>query len=236
MMALADSEEADMAGRWMHRAFLGLILLCVLIVVAVIGRWLWLRSRTIFDLLTENRQLRTAIANLTAESQIGLARVVGQKLKDGRRLTRVRFIETARDDPSREILTREYVIEGDVVHFDALIVKFDNRYVADGRERALYLWRRIYGETTAPASADTIEEPGAEPKRYDELLRKLSLRDRELFWTEIWRLSNDPDRLRSAGVQAIYGNDVYKSLAPGFLYVFKIANTGQFYLETVPAP
>jgi hypothetical protein len=225
-----------MAGGRASRTFLWLILLFALIVAAVIGRAVWLTSRTIFDLLTENRQLKSAIANLTAESQIGLARVVGQEIQDGRRLTRVRFIETARDDPSRQILTREYLIEGAVVHFDALIVKFDNRYVADGKGRALYLWRRIYGETTAPASAFPIEEPGAEPRRYDELLRKLSLRDRKLFWTEIWKLANDPDRLKSAGVQAVYGNDVYTSLAPGFLYVFKIVNTGQFYVETVPAP
>ena len=219
-----------------RRTFFWLILLFVLTVVGIIGRGLWLTSRTIFDLLTENRQLKTAISNLTAESQIGLARVIGQERRDGRLVTRVRFTETARDDPSKQILTREYDIEGDIVHFDALIVKFDNRYVADGKGRALYLWRRIYGENTAPASAYPIEEPGAEPKRYDELLRKLSLRDRKLFWTEIWKLSNDPNRLKSAGVQAVYGNDVYASLAPGFLYVFKIVNTGQFYVEAVPAP
>ena len=87
-----------------------------------------------------------------------------------------------------------------------------------------------------PESASPIEAAGAEPKRYDELLSKLSLRDRKLFWTEIWKLSNDPDRLKSAGVQAVYGNDVYASLAPGMLYIFKIGNTGQFYVETVPVP
>jgi hypothetical protein len=127
-------------------------------------------------------------------------------------------------------------VEGDVVHFDALIVKFDNRYVADGKGRALYLWRRIYGEKMTPESGSPIEEAGAEPKRYAELLAKLSLRDRRLFWTEIWKLSNDPARLKSAGVQALYGNDVYASLAPGLLYVFKIGNAGQFYVEAVPAP
>ncbi len=203
-----------MAGRLARRAFLWLILLCVLIVLGIIGRGVWLASRTIFDLLTENRQLKTAIANLTAESQIGLARVIGQERKDGRLLTRVRFIETARDDPSSQILAREYEVEGDVVHFDALIVKFDNRYVADGKGRALYLWRRIYGETMTPESGFPIEAEGAEPKRYDELFAKLSFRDRKLFWTEIWKLSNDPDRLKSAGVQAVYGNDLYARLVP----------------------
>ena len=225
-----------MVARLARRTFLWLVLLCVLIVLAIIGRGFWLASRTIFNLLTENRQLKTAISNLTAESQIGMARVVGQERKDGRLWTHVRFIETARDDPSRQILAREYDIEGDIVHFDALIVKFDNRYVADGKGRALYLWRRIYGEKTAPESAYPIEAPGAEPKRYEELLEKLSLRDRRLFWTEIWKLSNDRDRLKSAGVQAVYGNDVYASLAPDKLYVFKIGNAGQFYVETLASP
>lgn len=225
-----------MAGRLARRAFLGLILLCVLIVLGIIGRGVWLASRTIFDLLTENRQLKTAIANLTAESQIGLARVIGQERKDGRLLTRVRFIETARDDPSSQILAREYEVEGDVVHFDALIVKFDNRYVADGNGRALYLWRRIFGETMTPESGFPIEAEGAEPMRYDELFAKLSLRDCKLFWTEIWKLSNDPDRLKSAGIQAVYGNDLYARLVPDKLYIFKIGNAGQFYIETVPVP
>ena len=225
-----------MVRRLAHRTFLWLMLLCVLVALGIVGRGFWLASRTIFDLLTENRQLKSAISNLTAESQIGLARVVSQEHKDGQLWTRVRFIETARDNPSKEILTREYDIEGDIVHFDALIVKFDNRYVADGKGRALYLWRRSYGEKTAPASAVSIEEPGAEPKRYDELLTTLSLRDRKLFWSEIWKLSNDPNRLKAAGVQAVYGNDVYTSLAPGLLYVFKIGNAGQFYVEAVPAP
>jgi len=225
-----------MVSRLARRTFLWLMLLCVLIVLGIIGRGVWLASRTIFDLLTENRQLKTAISNLTAESQIGLARVVGQERKDGRLWTHVRFIETARDDPSKEILTRECDVEGDIVHFDALIVKFDNRYVADGKGRALYLWRRIYGEKTTPESAYPIEEPGAEPKRYEELLAKLPLRDRTLFWSEIWKLSNDPDRLKSAGVQAVYGNDVYASLAPDKLYVFKIGNAGQFYVEALPVP
>ena len=44
------------------------------------------------------------------------------------------------------------------------------------------------------------------------------------------------DRLKSAGVQAVYGNAVYASLTPGRLYAFKIGNTGEFCVEPVPAP
>ena len=217
------------------RGVLLLLAIAVLAVAAVLGKAFWLSSRTIFDLLTENKKLKQAISSLTAESQIGYAKVLSQKSENGEMVTRLLFVETARDDPARRILEREYRIEGDVVYFDALIVKFSDQYVMDGKARSLYLWRRVYGESRPPERGFPIEEEGAEPERYKDLFRQLRLRDREMFWSEVWKLSNDPDRLRSAGIQAIYGLAVYKKLRPGLIYVFKISNTGQLYPETVPA-
>lgn len=210
------------------------VIIAVLVVAAIIGRGFVFASRTIFDLLGENKELKRAITNLTAESQIGYARVVSQSERDGRRYTRLQFVETARDDPAKRILDREYEIEGDVVYFDALIVKFGNEYVMDGRERALFLWRRIFSEKMAPESGYSIEQMGVEPKRYADIFRKLPLRDREMFWSEIWELSNDLERLKKAGIQAIDGVAVYRKLRPGLIYVFKIRNTGEVYVEAVP--
>lgn len=192
-------------------------------------------SRTIHQLLGENRVLKSAIANLTAESQIGYAKAIEQTQREGRLVTRLMFVETDPHDPTRRVLELEYEIEGDVIHFDALIVKFQKDAVMDGRERALYLWRRVYGENTPPSQGLPIEKPGAEPARYSGLLKKLPINDRATFWTEIWRLADDPDRLRASGVQAIYGNVVYKKIRPGLIYAFKIDGQGNLYPETFPA-
>ncbi len=218
---------------------LGKIVLIVALIAAVVTaaicvKVFWSAGRTLFDLLNENRKLRQAVANLTAESQIGYAKVLSQETRDGRLVTRVRFVETERDEPRRIVLEKEYDIEGDVVHFDALIVKFAPQYVADGRSRALYLWRRVYGEKMKPEDGLVIETPGSELRRYSAISNALSTRDRALFWTEIWKLSNDPQRLRDAGISAVYGNDVYQQLKPGLIYLFRIGNNGQFYLETAP--
>ncbi len=226
------SDRRSLAGRMV----LALILAAALIVAAILGSAFLTASRTIIGLLTENRKLKQAISNLTAESEIGYAKVVSQVQRDGKMTTRLLFVETDRDDSQKEILRKEYSIEGDVVHFDALIVKFPNDYVMDGKGRALYLWRRVYGETMTPAAAFPIEGEGAEPKRYAALLDQLPLRDRKLFWTEIWKLSNDLTRLRAAGIQAIYGNGPYVQVRPGLIYVFKISNTGGLYLEAVREP
>ena len=103
----------------------------------------------------------------------------------------------------------------------------------DGQEKSLYLWRRVYGENTPPGSGLPIEQGGTEPKRYSDLLELLPVGERELFWTNIWELANDPDKLAEYDIKAIYGNVVYSKLREGFIYIFKISATGQLYPEIV---
>jgi len=201
---------------------------------AYIGPGLYDRAMTIHQLLTENRELKQAISNLTEEDQIGYAKVLSQRTEDGRLLTTIRFVETARDDKTKVILQKECIVEGDVIHFDALIVKFEDKMVMDGKARALYLWRRIYGETTPPETGVLIEEPGTEPKRYCGLLKALPIKEQQLFWSSIWDLANDPEKLRAYGIKAVHGTAVYSQFRPGLIYVFKLSPVGHLYPEVVP--
>jgi len=185
-------------------------------------------------LLMENDELKKTISNLTEETQIGYAKVISQKKIDGRLFTRIKFVETDRIDNFSKVLEKEYEIEGDVIHFDCLIVKFAPQMVMDGKEKSLYLWRRVYGEKMNPSNGYPIEIDNEEPKRYSDILKNLSIKDRDQFWSEIWQLSNDPDRLKEKGIQAIYGNVVYNNLKPNLVYVFKINNSGCLYPEVFP--
>ena len=199
-----------------------------------IGKGFYYGAVTIHELLTENKQLKSAITNLTVEDQIGYAKVIAQEYRDGQLFTKVRFVETARDDPSKKILEKEHTVAGDIVHFDALVVKFADKMVMDGEEKALYLWRRVYGEDTPPGKGLSIEELGSEPQRYNDLLELLPAEHRELFWTNIWELANDPDKLKEYDIKAIYGNVVYTKLKEGLIYAFKISPGGQLYPEVTP--
>jgi len=206
----------------------------LLIIFAYLSRGLYHGAMTIHELLTENKQLKQAITNLTQEEQIGYAKVVSQQFEDGRLFTTIRFVETARDDKLRKILQKECTVEGDIVHFDALIVKFEDEMVLDGKSRALYLWRRIYGEKMTPQQGYPIEEPGQEPERYSDMLKALPIEQRQLFWSSIWGLANDTEKLKQYGIKAIYGNVVYSRLTEGLIYVFKISLSGQVYPEIIP--
>jgi hypothetical protein len=196
--------------------------------------WRFLTTNwTIDRLLTENRQLKTAIANLTQETQIGYAKVLTQEKTPNGVVTRIRFVETNPRDSS-PVLEKEFQLDGDVFHFDALVVKFGSQWVMDGKERAIFLWRRVYGEKMRPEEGFPIEETGQEPARYRSLTQKLGLRDRGLFWQGIWDLANDPKRLEHLGIKAVFGNVVYEQLRPGKIYVFKADGNGSLYPEIVP--
>jgi hypothetical protein len=211
-----------------------IVIVAALAGVAYLGRTPYKAVATIHQLLTENKELKKALTNLKREDQIGYAKVIKQETKDGELFTTLRFVETARDNKLKKILEKEYTISGDIIHFDALIVKFGSKMVMDGRTKALYLWRRVYGENMTPAEGFPIEEPGAEPQRYKDLLAALPIESRKMFWSEIWELANDTEKLAQYDIDAIYGNAVYWKLREGLIYVFKINSTGQVYPEIVP--
>lgn len=211
-----------------------LIALAVLVTAAGLGLSFYLSSSSIHSLLTENQALNKALANLTEEEQIGYATVVSQDRDGlGQVTTHLKFVQTAADNPKEIVDEQIFTIAGDVVHFDALIVKFNEQAVRDGTERALYLWRRIYGEQTPPEKGSAIQIPGSAPERYHAITKSLKVKDREVFWEAIWSLANDPTRLSQYGVTAVFGNAIYTRLEPGNVYLFKIGATGQIYPEVV---
>ncbi|MBN1902111.1 hypothetical protein JW926_12375 [Candidatus Sumerlaeota bacterium] len=220
-------KELKRLGHW-------LIILAGLVVLSLVAYAMFYSGKTIHDLLGENKALQKSIANLTREEEVGYAKVISQEEKDGKPYTRILFVVTDPEDMTRRILEKEFEVEGDVVFFDALIVKFKNKTVMEGKDRALFLWRRVYSDKMKPEDGFSIDASGEEPVRYSRICSTLSVKNRLMFWTEIWNLSDDPERLNDSGVRAVYGNAVYKKVKPGLIYRFKLDASGAFYPDTVP--
>ncbi|MHC4555001.1 MAG: hypothetical protein ACYSUS_06855, partial [Planctomycetota bacterium] len=85
-----------------------------------------------------------------------------------------------------------------------------------------------------PEQGFPIETEGKPSPRYTQLCEKLSIEDGQLFWDEIWKLSNNPKRLENIGIKAVYGNAIYRQLKPGLIYIFKVSSTGSLYPEIIP--
>ena len=186
------------------------------------------------ELLKENNSLKQAITHLTANHQMGYVKVLEQYEGINGLETRLKFVETNPENSAEPMYEREYTIPGDVVHFDAMVVKFSQDLVMGGDEKALFMWRRLYGENMAPADGLAIDQEGEEPLRYANYFKDVPSKERAVFWDRLWDLANDPEAMSDMGVHAVYGSAVYKKLKPGLIYVFKFDASGNFYPETVP--
>lgn len=213
--------------KWVSR----LLVIAVALTAGILGVAFYYSNASIHQLLTENAQLSKAIHNLTNETQIGYV-VLESQTRDavsGKAVNQVRFVQTAPDNPQKIVSEQRFTINSDVIFFDALIVKFTDEYVKDGKERALYLWRRIYGEETPPIDGQMIEIPGSSPKRYDSITRSLQFKGKDIFWDAVWNLANDPEQLSDYGLTAVFGNAIYIRPTLDKAYLFKISPTGQIY-------
>lgn len=211
--------------------------LAALATALVLGLSFYFSSATIYDLLVENHQLNKAIYNLTDEQEIGYAIVESQQITDtGERLSQIKFVQTEAGNPLNIVSEQRFLIHGDIAFFDALIVKFSNEYVQDGKGRALYLWHRVYDEETAPKDAQLIESYQQSPERYFSITKALKVKQRAPFWAAIWDLTNQPEYLSEYGVTAVYGSGIHFKVEAGKVYRFKISPTGQIYPVVKQAP
>lgn len=218
--------------KWINR----LIVVAIVITAGVLGVTFYYSNANIRQLLTENKRLSKAIHNLTRETQIGYA-VLESQTRDasGKMISQIRLVQTAPGNPKVIVSEQRFALSSDVIFFDALIVKFNDQYVKDGKERALYLWRRIYGEDTPPIRGQAIQTPINAPERYKSITRSLWFGEKQVFWDAVWDLANNPKQLRKYGVSAVFGNALYIRPIPGKVYLFKISATGQIYPEIVNA-
>jgi len=216
------------------KIIVSIVLLAAIATAAILGVVFYFSSSSIHSLLTENHKLNNAIQNLTEEQQIGFATLKSRSRNEaGQVESLVRFVQTAPGRPDEIVSEELFLVEGEVIHFDALIVKFSDEYVKDGKGRALYLWRRIHGEGDSPKDGDLIQTPGQAPERYNTITKSLRLKDQPVFWEAIWDLANDPQQLSEYGVKAVFGNAIYTKMEPDKVYLFKISPTGQIYPDVL---
>ena len=97
----AQGRQGKVTGAGILLAILGLGAAGILFPIA------FYTSKTIYDLLGKNKELKKNITQLTAESQVGYAKILSQETREGRLFTRILFVETDRSDPLKRGLEKE---------------------------------------------------------------------------------------------------------------------------------
>jgi hypothetical protein len=213
------------------RALARLFFLPLLLLTALVGFQVY-RAHHSVEAQLQAEQERTAtlqsiVQRLSSERRVADLLVTDQTRDSAGELrTTLLFVEYDRHgDP---LPARRFVIDGQVIHIDALVVKFDGKFVQENdslRGHSVALFTRMYGEHQSPDSAEQIDQPGQIPPTYRGADPRVSNFETQL-WSDFWRLADDSSYRQSMGVRVAQGEGVWRPFQPGFLYTVTLENNG----------
>lgn len=161
-----------------------------------------------------------------ARSGTDTSRVLSPKARDRASLTTtIEFIEL--DRQQHPLPGKRFVVQGDVVFFDALVIQFDQERVAAGdalRGKSLALFRRVYGEYQNPAEGFAIDPAGDVPNVF-RIEPQPSPFERKL-WERFWHYAGHPDEAAAEGVRVVQGEAVYVPMRQGQVWSLSLQNNG----------
>lgn len=215
--------------------------LSVLTLIGVVGL-LFYRHETagqtkINELTAKNVELMDVIGRLEAERRVADFIVAEQaRGADGVRQTTLFMVEYGRD--GKAMPARSFVVRGEEVHVDALVIKFASEDVQKGdplRGHALLLLERIYGDAEPAANAATIDTPDDVPDVYRDADPKVGVAERSL-WKQFWQLSDDAELREKYNVRVAHGVGVFVRPMPGRKYTLTLQADGNTTIHTEPLP
>lgn len=211
-----------------------------LLILVIGGGVLYWQSRDtaqqqIIELKQKNEVLQQFVARLSAERRVADVLVL-DKSTTPQGVTRRTLLFVEYDRAGQAMDPRQFVVEGEMTHIDAMVIQFDRQYVGSGdalRGQSIALFTRIYGDRQNPADAPGIDEPGKIPLLYRSTDPRLAAFEQEL-WSEFWHLADNPERAAERGVRVAFGQGVWGPLERDKLYTLTLDHAGGLTLQVEP--
>jgi hypothetical protein len=221
----------------MARTTLKLVLLTVLVLAGTVSLYKFERNSVSVQLdeqKKKTRQLEEIVAHLQAERRVADMIVTEQCTVAGVLQTTLLFVEYAKD--GSPLPAKRFTIEGNQAHIDAMVIKFDGRYVRDRdplRGQSIALFTRIFGDTQTPENAHRIDDPEHIPAIYRGADPRVSEFELNL-WKEFWQLADNEKYRKEMGVRVAQGEGVWRSFEPEKLYTLTLENDGGLNITSEP--
>jgi hypothetical protein len=212
------------------------IALVAALAALVAGGLVWRGMDRFEALFTENTKLKQSLENLLTEDTLGQLYLEEQTTgPSGTVTSTISWLETAAPEHERAARLDRFRVSGRTVYLDGFLIRFPSAMVADGEARALYFWRRAFGNSQTPDSGHLLDDGQGAPARYQPIFGEtFSAQRGELFWSALWDLAHDPDKLEQFGIETVFGNALAIEPRPGFLYTIKLSASGALLVEIAP--
>ena len=179
----------------------------------------------------ERRQLQEYARRLGAERRVAQVDVVRQRVNErGQTISTLLWQEIGRDGLLGSPQALEVI--GRQVYFEALVIKFKSQFVGEGdpqRGASVALFRRIFGESQIPESAQELDRTTQPPLRADEE----TLAFYQEIWRRFWEIVDDPALADRYGVRVAQCEAPAVQIAAGQTWEVTLDADGGLNLHSV---
>lgn len=204
----------------------------IVIILIVIAAGVWLAHR-----FYEQKVLQEIITRLEADSRAAEVLVVGVNYNEDlkKNFTTIKFLEY--DTRGRPLAPKYFTFPGNVIQFQSLVVRFDDRFVAAGdalKGKSVYLFWKAFmldGEKTKEYPITYLDEIPGGYKTVDK-----SDGAEQRFWRRFWDYAFDKKAADKAGVKNAQIEAPGAVFIPGYFYTIKIEHDGGLRIDTKPLP
>ncbi|MEZ6196418.1 MAG: hypothetical protein R3F20_11935 [Planctomycetota bacterium] len=184
------------------------------------------------DRAAETRRVREELAALSLPDRRALIRVLDQSVDPVTRRYRTRVVwEELTADGEGRYEPREIELAGRQPRFEALVMTFSAEARRDPLAgKSLLLFRRAYGEHTAPEAGYSFADPEHPVPPSYRVSETPSEVEREL-WRGFWGFATDPAAARAEGIEVVQCKAVSTELVPGKSYLITASDSGQLDLR-----
>ncbi len=218
--------------KFVKRIFLFVVLVIVTAMALDLGFYLIHRQSQLAELQREKKELEAVITRLTGRTRRAEMAVYGQQIDGRGRVLNTTLIwreyTIGPDGDDAPLPMKLITVPGNIPHVDAIVLKFQDQFVEENdvlRGKSLAIFRRLYGDTQAPTDGNYLTAPGDVPDALRCRTGAVTTLERSL-WSHIWDLMSNTKLAKDEGLDVVQGEDVYKPVTPGKLYVIYLQNDG----------
>jgi hypothetical protein len=227
--------------QWLSKKIRGVILLALALCFFIAG----------FKFFTEFLTLKKIVQNLKAESRLAEVLVVDSALDEFTRkyTTTIKFLEY--DVHGKPLKPKYFTFKGNLIQFQTLVVRFDDRYVEQGHRlkgKSIALFLKAFvldGANTQEFTITPVYDVRAGRKGRDIPENAVpdgyrvgdppNYFEREI-WSSFWKYALDPERRKQAGIKNAQVEAPGQVFVPGTIYTLLLEHDGGVRIDTRPIP
>ena len=205
-----------------------------LVVMAGIG---YLSYQLYTQYFLKSKILQQIITRLEADSRIAEVFVTDVQFNPmlGKHMTTIKFLEY--DTQGLPLLPRYFTFTGNIIQFQSLVVRFDDKYVEAGdvlRGKSIYLFWKVFMLDGPKTEEYPITPVNQIPDGYKIVSQKNSFE--EEVWKKFWEYALSQEQKANKGIKTAQIEAPGTKFVPGLLYTLKVEHDGGLRIDVSKIP